>query len=173
VTQQFKQIISQWVLSNLDQVSVQKPSSVHIDTLLGSELPAEELLPLSLQLFTDLIDIIKQMGITFQPGIVIPLIDGSQELEASVPLSFDELEKQLHELERPSLYLIDRETWKYVQVFEEYKYPICFDLLKLETDDIYVYYREFRSMMAIENNWEFTRCIYADYYPEIYRYSVK
>jgi hypothetical protein len=46
---------------------------------------------------------------------------------------------------------------------------LLFDLLTPPIAGVSAYYREFRDMMGIENEWEFVKGIYVQYHPEEYR----
>jgi hypothetical protein len=168
-TNSLERQVQQWAEVGLARLSIRDPVTIHLDQLLGKKLKEKEALAVSLQVFRILVEQVRRRGTPAQPGLVIPLVFHGTKLEADVPVDLHSLEIQIHHREPPSLYLLDWEALKYLEVCEEYKAPLRFHLIEPPSEGVYVYYREFRDAESIEHNWEFARCIYVEYYPEHYR----
>jgi len=159
--------IEGWVSANLKHVSLDNPVSIHIDMLVGKEVERSQLIPLSIEAFIALVKRIRKLQIPIQPTLAIPLVTLSNRVEMAAPHNLETLESQLPDRETPSLYLLDPNTWRGCENYEEYKAPLGFSLLARSTKGIYFCYRELRDGLAIKNNWEFARAVYAEFYPEL------
>jgi hypothetical protein len=82
-----------------------------------------------------------------------------------VPKDIDELQSELSD-EPPSLYILSRELPKKFDPVQEFKTPLNFSLFSGYEDQIDIQYREFRFHHAIQNNWEFLRVVYLEYFPK-------
>lgn len=162
------QKIERWIENNLHLLASHNHLSIHIDTLLGEGINQSEIISTSLEVFTLLVGQTEKQKISARPGLVIPLLSDSYQLEAVVPQNLEEIENQLND-EPPSLYLLDCKVLKYLAIYEEYKCPLSLELFKDIREGTYIYYREFRDATAIKNEWEFSRCVYVEYYAADYR----
>ncbi len=155
--------IKKWLDENLDRVPSGGGTSIHIDELLGRVVQAPEIIGISLDAFGILVEQMKQLQFRAQPVLVIPLVTISNRLERAVPRDLDGVVQQL-DVQRPGLYLVD---WKAPKWFaEEYRLLVTFKLMQRPLDDVDVYYREFRSPVDIENDWEFSRSLNVEYLPK-------
>ena len=161
--------IERWVEGNLRSVSARSPVSNHLDELLGREIERSEMISLSLRCFALLVEHMRERLTPTQPMLVIPLVSESNKLQAVVPQDLQSIKDQWRHVESPSLYMLDWDASRHLYICEEYRSPLAFDLTDPPIPGVYTYYREFRSEMDIRNDWEFTRCIYAEYYPDRYR----
>lgn len=158
--------VRKWVEDNLSLVTPMYPVSIHLDHVYKG-LKLNELVSNAVHAFAVLIEVLRELQVPAKPVLTIPLAEISREITGSVPRNLKGLEKQLHELTPPSLYLLDWGPVKFVALCEELSIPLPFKLLDNEfADDIYVYYREYRYGRGIKANWEFARSIYAEYYPD-------
>jgi len=161
----YHQKIERWIEAGLKNLTVRNPISVHINDLLNIELEEPQIVSISLMSFTALVIGMRKRQMSAKPGLVIPLSTGSFHLTANVPSSLREIESQL-DIETPSLYLLSWNIARCVEVYEEYKSPLAFELISASFKGAYAYYREFRDATAIKNGWEFSRCIYIEYFIE-------
>lgn len=165
MTDLLKQQTKKWITDNLNHVSARNPVSIHIDELMGREIKKSKIVSISLQAFATLVEQLRELETPVQPSIVIPLVTLSKKLERAVPPDRKSIETQL-DIEPPSLYLFDWSPSRYFEVCEEYRCPLTFSLIDDHSQGIYVCYKEVRYAAAIENDWEFARGIYVEYYPE-------
>lgn len=155
--------IKKWISKNLKLVSVHNPVSIHIDALLNRDVKKSEMIDISIQAFTILVKQIQELQMPVKPLMTIPLIAISKRIERSVPDNLITIENQL-DIEPSSLYLLDWAPAEYFETCEEFRSPLSFKLIDNLLEGIYVYYREFRYEVGIENDWEFSRGIYVGYY---------
>lgn len=160
--------VQNWITENISLVSAKHPVSIHIDELLGRKFKGQESLRISLDAFEQVINILLKNGVPVQPSLTIILESESKKIELNIPKNRKEIVAQLAP-EPPSVYLVSWDASKYLSVIEEYKTPLPFDLLLNEVEGVITYYIEYRGSIGIENDWEFSRAIYLDYYPEKFR----
>jgi hypothetical protein len=151
--------IIQWLENELPHISLADPVSVHLEELLGRELKGEELVTRAVEVFSALVKELAVRGIRAIPLLAIPLHARSNRLTREVPQDLMALVEDL-DMQTPSLYLLHRDAFSHAEFCEEYRYPLPFDLTGLPEAGFYAYYREFRYPDAIENDWEYTRCVY-------------
>lgn len=185
--------IQDWAASNVLNPVASMPISIHVDSFLTDV--STNLLTESIRLYQQLVDYLVEIGLPVQPILVIPLLSKSNSIQMQVPYSLSELRNQIDTDEPPSLYLVSWESSKGVAVCEEYRMPLSFDLgmafkqqsnfsqdfsvAQVQVDELrasnslagskktfYSYYREYRYGLALRNRWEYSRCIYVEYYPE-------
>ena len=163
------QKVKRWVLDDLQSVSTCSSVSIHIDELLGRDMKKAETIVVSIRAFIALVEQMRTLQMPAKPILVIPLEATSTMIELNTPRSVEAMEDQLA-FEPPSLCLEDWGSSKHFAVCEEYKSPLAFDLMDIgipiDDHNVYVYYREHRYAMGIENEWEFARAVYVEYYPD-------
>lgn len=160
--------VAAWVNENLSRVSAKNPASIHLDELLGREIKNDEILDLSLNAFVHLIEILVKDGVPVKPFLAIVLEGDSREIQFDIPENKKDITNQLSN-KPPSLYLVDWDSSKYLTVIEKYQTPLPFELLEDNIVGVYTYFIEYRGAIGIDNDWEFARAIYLDYYPEKFR----
>lgn len=166
---QVEQRVSEWVHKNLHGVDVAHPASDHLNIILGRDLEMDTMIDLSLVAFQILIEEIESYHNPVQPMLFIRLISERKRLQAKTPKNLSEIKDEWRSIEPPELYLLDWDTRKFLSIYEEYRCPLQFDLFRLEDDSIYAFYSESRSMIDLENRWEYGRSIQVYYFPEEYR----
>lgn len=154
---------SHWLDDSMRLKGQVYPLTAHVSSFVEIELKGEELLDFSINVFFELVsEIIKKGCIAeFMPVLVLPL-------DCSDYLSFWDDTKPLYSQlsdEPPSIYLLDRDKAKFPAKSEEYRVPVELGLAKVEGMELNTYYRCFRDVMSIENDWEFNRAIYIECYP--------
>lgn len=143
--------------------------SGHIDEIVSGLTGSSEWFRASLEAFRLVVEQLMALDTPAQPLLVIPLLSGSTQLQATVPSELNMAMTMADDLEPPSLYLLAWEAWFYLDETEEYKVPLKFELIDPPIQGIYEYYREFRTREGLERGWEFDRSIYVAYYPLRYR----
>lgn len=73
--------------------------------------------------------------------------------------------------EPPSVYLISREVDMFLYVREEYRVPYELELAMASRPDVFCWYRAHRDTEAYENDWEYSRSIMIEHYPERFRFK--
>jgi hypothetical protein len=162
MTEILHQRIEKWIANNLKLVSIYNPVSIHIDDLLGGDVKKSETISTSILAFLTLVKRMQELEMPAKPMLVILLINIGKKIKRAIPHNLVAIESQL-DIEPPSLYLLDWSPAEYFETCEEYRSPLTFKLINNSIDGIYIYYREFRYAMGIENNWEFSRGIYVGY----------
>lgn len=157
------QRIQKWLMENMKSVSIHNSVSIHLDELLGKELQRSAVTKTAVQAFHILVKTLQELQMPVQPILVIPLISISEKIQRAVPSKAEMIEDQL-DFEPPSLCLMDWEIHKYFVVAEEYRCPLPFAFFDILEEHIYVYYREHRYKQGIDNDWEFARGVYIEYY---------
>ncbi len=156
------QSVRKWVNSQIVSLSDTKIATIHLDDLLKRDIEKRDSLDVSAKVFCALIENIKNNE-NLMPVLVIAL-ECVETFDNSIP-DLNSITEQLSD-EPPSIYLLHREVCKYLEICEEYKYPLSYDLINEPElkKNIYWYYRIFRGHEAIQKNWEYSRCIYATYF---------
>ena len=98
--------------------------------------------------------------------VVIPLQTHEDGISLEVPRSYEDLLTHLNYKEPPSLYITDSGLSKYRDVVEEYISPLPFIMPNVDYTSVAVYYRESRDQVSISRDWEYSRNIYLEYFPE-------
>lgn len=153
------QKIHNWLEVSLESLRLENPQTIHIDDLLEQKLNKNNVVELSAQAFLILAEIMKQKQLTAFPLLVIPMLVKNNQLSLAIPENLDALKDQLDD-EPPSLYLMHQDSLRQLEVCEEYRHPLPFELIASPLINLYAYYREFRYEQARTNRWEFSRCIY-------------
>ena len=157
-----------WISENISSVSPLLPVTIHMTDLYKGlsqpEVLNHELFDISLMVFQNLVSEIKRIGNTVKTGLVIPLNGTSKKLSLKIPTSRADIFTQLTN-EPPSLWMESWDTLKKAVVVEEFRTPFNIAILNINDSHFYAYYREHRYWMAIDNNWEFERGLYIEYYP--------
>jgi hypothetical protein len=159
------EVIKKWLEMSLPKVSSVHPVTVHLRDLLGEVEPPIESVNKSIQAFNILIEQLTGLGTPVKPVLVISLKSYSHKFDNQSPMNMEELSNQLDQYESPSLYLLDWQLPKSIALCEELRVPFSAPWLGVNIHT-YLYYREFRYSMAINNKWEVSRAIYAEYYPD-------
>lgn len=157
-----------WVNDNFTEVTEKQPISIHIDELLGTKVKGEEALDASLDAYRNIIAFLEKESVPVQPSLTIILHGDNKGMNFIPPKNKEEIISQLG-LEPPSIYLLSWDSSKYLSVNEQYKKPLGFNLLHHKVEGVFTYYIEYRNQIGIENDWEFSRAIYLDYFPERFR----
>ena len=143
------------------------PLCAHVSEFFPANISRDKLFEGSLALFLECVGLVKEKSLDGEvmPALVIPLLysDKLHVWDDSISLS-----DQLHDMEPPSLYLIEYKIAKYFEKVEEYRVPVELDLgwVELTKKNFSIYYRCHRSIEEIENDWEYSRAIYLEYYPD-------
>ncbi len=154
--------IVEWLESNITQVTQMKPRSIHIDELLGEKWDSKTVIANALSIYKILIDNIEgNMLIETMPLLTLPLEPISKFVKTAV--SWENCNSAVSD-EPPSIYLIDRNNVKFWDDCEEYRIPIKKPNIDTRKGELFSYYRIYRNNEAIENNWEYERCIYTELY---------
>lgn len=141
------------------------PCSLHLNEILGSSQNKAIYLVDTLTSYVFLVQHLIAIDLPVKPVLVIPLISQAFNIEMRTPASIEDLHNQIDSFEPPSLILLDWQHNKMVAPCEEYCSPLDFQLLHPSQDHIYIYYREFRYLLGKFNNWEYSRAVYVEYYP--------
>jgi len=141
------------------------PCSRHLNEILST--PQNEQMELydTLKVYLFLVQHLIETDLPAKPILIIPLISQSVNIEMKAPTSVEDLRNQIDSSEPPSLALLDWQHNKLATPCEEYCSPLDFQLLNSSQNQVYIYYREFRYLMGKINNWEYSRAIYAEYFP--------
>jgi hypothetical protein len=130
----------------------------------------EQSIPISIIEFLNIVSELDAIGNPCKCGVVFPLLSKWKKIRLKVPSTLEEIETEL-DIEPPSLFLETWETRKNYERIEEYRYPIDSNLL-LDSEmtikaieNFFSYYREFRYSEALLENFEYSRCIYIEYFP--------
>jgi hypothetical protein len=150
--------VKSWVLENIPFVATNKFDSIHLDALLPGIYTKANSISLAKTTFLILEEVTKA-DLSVEPFLTIPLGYGTNKLAANCPQNMDELQNQWDDFEPPSLYMLSSESLIPPETWEEYKCPLPFNLFE-EDSPTYSYYREFRTLEDIKNDWEFFRCVY-------------
>lgn len=161
--------IEAWFLNNVDHVrSPHAFVSNHIDEIIVHLQLNQNLVSESLEAFAALVSIIRQKGDIVQPMLAIPLEYKYNYILREVPSNLEEIVRRRRAEEPPSLYLLPWDAWVQPVQHEEYRCPLPFDILHHQVIGINSYYREFRNLDDMANDWEFTGCVYVAYYSARY-----
>ncbi len=158
--------VMNWVEHSLPMVTAENPVSIDLDQLQNTK-NTKQIVPGSIFAFVVLVKTLIHYELPVKPILTIPLLETANQFTYATPHSLQDMEKQLHDLELPSLYLLHWGPRKWTPLCEELNIPLPFKLMENQfTDNTYVYYREFRYGRRIQLDCEFSRVIYAEYYPD-------
>ncbi|MFY9179892.1 MAG: hypothetical protein WAO12_08980 [Venatoribacter sp.] len=157
-----------WINKSIDKLSEAYFIECHTDEFSSLKLSKADLIKLSVDSYLELVTYSTENKIIddVMPILVIPLV--ASDIIKSYENNLSDC-SQL-DIEPPSIYLLNRETSKYVEVMEEYKEPITIALPNISGCGFYSYYRCYRNDEYIKKDWEFNRAIYVECYPEKYMF---
>ncbi len=163
-----KNMLQTWINNNHEILIREGFVSAHVDEILNRTLSKDEVLKTSIGTFFTLIEYIANQKEKLIPLLVVPLQDLGNRITFAVPKSIEDILNDIRISEEPpSLYLMLNHPNFGLEMCEEYKIPLSFDLVDgNDNKKIFVYYREFRCEQAIESQWEFSRCLYVNLRPE-------
>lgn len=161
----FADTIANFCINGIIAVTPLTPYSLHLNKILSSSQNKSVYLDDTLKIYLFLVQHLIEIGQPVKPILVIPLVSQDFNIEMKIPTSMEDLYNQIDSLEPPSLILLDWQHNKMVAPCEEYCCPLDFQLLPSLQEYIYIYYREFRYLLGKVNKWEYSRAIYAEYYP--------
>ncbi|WP_425147462.1 hypothetical protein [Deinococcus sp.] len=119
----------------------------------------------SINAFTNTIDYLINIGKKCKVILVLPLETLSSELSCLIPQTQSDVEKAMS-AESPSLYITAEDIFSYKEPIEEYKHPLNFSLCEIYSENVLEYYREYRSILELNNSWEYSRAIYLEYFTD-------
>lgn len=157
-------LINDWLVSlDLKKNKEPKQEDIHVDSLIHKpvgRMKQKEKKPLffrSLELFYDLIHL--DFGYNLHEKYVLSLyfrLEFSKKI--SLRLKHGNIWEELED-SPPNIYLIPKKYFLLAEEIEEYKKPLDLPVFKKFQTDCVVYYRCFRDMRDIQNNWEYARAI--------------
>ncbi|MFZ6027928.1 MAG: hypothetical protein ACOYYS_09445 [Chloroflexota bacterium] len=153
-----------WFLENVNQVKPFRSASVHITDLSTLIIPDKSVIPVAFAAFATIINESKQVEEPVRITLVFPLRLMRNKLSLQIPKDWQSIQADFSD-EPPIIYLESWETTKRYVLVEEYKLPLKLDLPIDCNANFFTYYREHRYEMEMINDWEFSRCIYIEYYP--------
>jgi hypothetical protein len=156
-----------WIKTNGNNLAGSAFITEHVDVFLSANWP-DGVIGTTIKLFSSAVHFVEKESLAANPLITFPLKTKGKQLSMSSPHSVESLSSDLDMNEPPSLYLLSRELKLYKYDMEEYISPVTFLLPGLDYLQTKVYYREYRTTLAIKNNWEFSRVLYVEYYPHKY-----
>ncbi len=152
-----------WIGNELPQVKLPEPITAHIDELLGQEIQRQDWIVTACSAYLELVKLTGSIASQYMASLVIPLTC-TEAIDIKGPTQ-DILEQYLDWYESPSLYLVDRDVFKYHEKEEKFLRPFDFDVFDI-ADNIYTEYITLRGKVGIDNNWEYTRFIQSSYFPD-------
>ncbi len=158
-------VIQSWIDTYVASVSPCEAATNHIDELLMRDVTMEESIELVMQMYTLLVQQLLQIDLPVQPMAVIPLLEVPRLLAAEIPDTLERIRDQMHDLEPPSLYMLSWQPLKSYAPGEDLRLSLAvqFDGIDQKT---HCYYREFRYKEAMQNDWEYARGIFLEYFPD-------
>lgn len=157
--------IIDWIERETPLTKNQRFTSVDLE---ARGLPPEELLRAALDDLIKAVDYIEEHRIELKPVLVIPLAVRGNKLSAEAPQTYKELVLQISSSEALTLYLARYDMHSFHNTDEEYKLPLQSIFSSLDQSKLATYYREFRDERSILQGWEFSRCIYIEYFSDAY-----
>ena len=158
--------IKNWVQSEIPLMKFPEPLTAHINVLLGESIKQQDLIDVTWEAYLELLVQTKTIADRYMPCLIIPLIC-TAELDLQGPTQ-STLDQHLDTHEPPSLYVIDRNIFRYHRVEEKYIRPLHFGIFSSAEENVYTEYVTFRDAVDIKNNWEYTRFIQSSYFPKEY-----
>lgn len=154
--------VASWCQVTRPLVTVRNPQSVHLDDLVGSAYDPSAMLRVGLAALHSLATLLDADAAGIMPVLVVPL-GSADALDVRVP-PVSEYSIQIAE-ESAGLYLVMRDSKIFWESIEEYRVPLSDLVVPSARGGRYVsYYRCFRGSEALENDWEYERCVYVEYY---------
>lgn len=141
---------------------------MHIDQILGPRYSPEQAVRQSLDLYEELIGVVRPRAAEWVATVVIPLhfADGerwSNTMDLRVPL-LDKWQAEWSMVEPPSIGVYHRSLLLRVDSVEEYRCPIVEHGLPAERGQIDCYYRVWDPSPIGEVPREYSRAIYLEYH---------
>lgn len=132
---------------------------IHLDRLLSQE--EVFLLPSGIELWMAFQVLLQEHQLAAYCGLVYSLNVIGTEPVHQVPVEKTALQLELSQaLEPPTLYYSDLASGSEVAASQDIRIPMNALFRELELADVSIFYREFRTLQAVEENWEFSRCLY-------------
>jgi hypothetical protein len=154
--------VKKWVRDNINEVRLKNPVSIHINELIDETIKPTKIIEKSIEAFEIVVSSLNEDELVkIKPILTCPL---NPVEEFSVEMKdWENCLKDISD-EPPSIYLQDRNSEKLLEAVEEYRIPISSPIIKTINYRPYSFYRIFRNMDAIKNDWEYERCIYTEVY---------
>lgn len=152
-------LLNDWLLSiRLREKVSLKLEDIHIDKIIGKQ-DNKTMFFKSLELFYDFIHL--DFGYDLHANYIPSLIFS---LGCSKRISFNAKERIWDEFDDtpPAIYLIPKAYFLIPEEVEEYKKPLYLDSFERFQDSCITYYRCFRKIEYIQNDWEYVRAVYID-----------
>lgn len=151
------QLLDGWIQSlHLQEEDSPTLKDIHVDELIGKK-NSKTMFLRSIELFYNLIhfNFSYDFSANYIPSLVF-------RLEYSDQISLTVKEDILEEVNiaPPNIYLCPKINFLMIKESEEYKKPLNLDVFKCLQDDCTIYYRCFRTIEDIQNDWEYARFIY-------------
>jgi hypothetical protein len=156
--------IKSWLEENWHKAEGINFATIHLD--IPKNIGSSQLTIWALEIYQEALNHLISCNKTKKLVLVIPLQVLGNQLSQQFPTSQELLNTEISLEEPPTLYLLSNDFYSYKFCDEEYKVLLPF-LLK-DTPDILAYYREFRSPEAQAKAWEYSRCVYIEYFPKPY-----
>lgn len=163
--EQIKIKVNNWLSDIFKDLEKHVPKDIHIDELLSMEIERGDLVVFSCSAFESIVEVLQNKHFSGKVVLAFPLIIRGRKISMKPPKDSNDLEKQLDDLTPPSIYIEPWEISKYMEYVEEYIVPVEYDLpINIDKEKTLVYFREHRNGLSLVNKWEFSRCIYIEYY---------
>lgn len=151
----------------MNTVTAYNPQTKHITDILERPLIAnKEIFGISLLAIRILARELQMLNNPLKAGLVIPLQSDFKQIINKVPNSFEDILIEMEKHDPPSLILESWEIARNFTITEEFRTPLKFPLFDEPLQKFYFYYREFRYERDYINDWEYSRCIFVEYYPD-------
>ena len=137
--------------------------SIGMDFLLGESYSTPWDVGSALTALIGAIDECGEASGQFMVALVIPLVPSAELLTAP----FDYASPDVHEVEPPALYLLDRRFFAaQFNDFEEYRIPVAAVCPPVDHGYVQAYYSCFRDPQARSNDWEYSRALWYQHFNE-------
>lgn len=151
--------LERWFYSSRTHFLEYGSVGIHLDRL----LPREEVFQLSsgIELWMAFQKLLQEHPLTVYCGLVYSLDVIGTEPVHQAPIEQTALQRELlRALEPPTLYYADLASGSEITALQDIRIPMNVLFRELDVADVSIYYREFRTHQAVEENWEFSRCLY-------------
>lgn len=146
--------ITKWIDMALEMVAENRPVSSHLDEILSPQAFSRHPIDASLATFRTAADV---FGVRLECSLLLCWPCGATPaLEPTPPASLSECDGE----EPPSLIILHSHAGTLHEEVEEYRRPVHASAMGVPVDNVVAYYRCFRDLEAIENDWEFSRALY-------------
>jgi hypothetical protein len=163
--EQIKIKVNNWVSDIFKDIEKHIPKDIHIDELLSMEIDRGDLITYSCSAFDLIIDQLQNRHFSGKVVLAFPLNIRGRKISMKPPKDYADFENQLDTLTPPSIFVFSWDISKYMEYVEEYIVPVEYDLpIKIDKEKTLVYFREHRNGLSLVNQWEFSRCIYIEYF---------